>query len=179
MIIDYTRLIQILNNSKVQTTNNPLYQVIFSLIRDSMQFQATIEGLLSELESSVNNINIKPIVLPNATIIPNDSDGEFNESFSIPGPPGKDGPIGPIGPAGASGNFITQFIPVYDAEDGQDSLIPGPLGPPGQAGGGVTQINTDDIYIEGGPIVGVGTISATTLSSASINSSLHSLFGGI
>ena len=138
MIIDYTRLIQILNNSKVQTTNNPLYQVIFSLIRDSMQFQATIEGLLSELESSVNNINIKPIVLPNATIIPNDSDGEFNESFSIPGPPGKDGPIGPIGPAGASGNFITQFIPVYDAEDGQDSLIPGPLGPPGSTGSGTT-----------------------------------------
>lgn len=47
--------------------------------------------------------------------------------------------------------------------------------------GSVSQVNDDNIYTANtpDPIVGVGTVSVTELSKSAIDSSLHSLLGGI
>jgi len=43
----------------------------------------------------------------------------------------------------------------------------------------VYNVLTDDTFVEGGPITGVGTISATELTQAAVALSIHSLAGGI
>lgn len=42
----------------------------------------------------------------------------------------------------------------------------------------VYRIATDDYFIKGGPILDVGTIAATDLTNAAIESARHTLFGG-
>lgn len=42
----------------------------------------------------------------------------------------------------------------------------------------VYQVNTDNYFIKGGPIEDSGTIAATDLTSAAIESARHTLFGG-
>lgn len=45
--------------------------------------------------------------------------------------------------------------------------------------GTVTQVDTDDEYVSGGPITGTGTVSATVLAKAAIDSAMHIICGGI
>lgn len=50
---DLNRLIQWLNASTLQTTNNPLYQVIKALIEATRQLQDEIAATIAEVEDSI------------------------------------------------------------------------------------------------------------------------------
>lgn len=50
---DLNRLIQWLNTSTLQTTNNPLYQVIKALIEATRQLQEEVAATIAEVENSI------------------------------------------------------------------------------------------------------------------------------
>src|SRR6187549_3323814 len=111
--VDLDRLQAQLLQSGIQTSNQPLYQVINQLIKAEKNFQEQLNNSFSSITNIINNLTFdgpSPVVL-----IGLDSSEPF-DPIPIPGRDGRDGIQGLRG------------IPGEDGTDGLDSLIPGPIG---------------------------------------------------
>jgi len=120
MAFDASRLYSQLLNTGLQGKDNPLYQVIYQLIRAVGQATPTTSGFSGGGSSSIVNVfqAIQQLEL-------GDGGDSSSEGFTIPGPRGIDGIIGRDG-LGAPG---------LDGNDGEDGF-PGPPGPAGATTGG-------------------------------------------
>tara|TARA_R110000868_G_scaffold68110_1_gene201474 strand:- start:494 stop:1789 length:1296 start_codon:yes stop_codon:yes gene_type:complete len=144
---DITELLAVLNNSKLQITNNPAYQTIAGLIRQLQTLKndvnATFKTIQASLESISGGSSTGPTtidVTEQATFgFPYFGDGLDGEDSYIPGPQGIPGVAGA---AGANGSIGVNGLPGLDGLDGEDSLIPGPRGLIGPKGGLQYRFNT-------------------------------------
>jgi len=120
---DFNRLKVTLLKSGLQQKDNPLYQVIDTLIDYVRKFQ---QNTSSQLEENISSINLQ-----NFPIIQNIPGMDGNEGEQ--GEQGIPGTIGRDGVAGIAGGIGSIGPPGIDGEDGIDGEM-GPVGPMGGSG---------------------------------------------
>ena len=87
----YTQLL----NTRLQQKDNPLYQVIYSLIVALASLEKDVSGSSSGGGGGSGNVinEIQNVIISDN----NESNGNSNNDMVIPGPPGKDGKDGLMG----------------------------------------------------------------------------------
>lgn len=167
------RLLALLNQIGLQQKDPKFYQYLKSLLDNLGDAEDSIAVIISGGGggSVVNNINNYHQFLDLL------NDDSSDDGISIPGPAGANGSTGSAGAQGQSGPALylanDEYVESTDIMQLVYNVISG--------GGSVTSIADDSIYtaVSPDPIVATGTIGLTELSKSAIDSSLHTLLGGI
>lgn len=142
--VDPSRLYQYLNNTGLQTKDNPLYQVLYFLIGKVLE-------LNSNASSSSSGSSSTTIISGNSVIGPAGEDGSDGEQ----GPIGPAGINGAVGPAGQTGPVIFPFETPDDFEFFPPIIgpqgNPGPTGSQGEVGPPIFFLAEDGLDGEPGP----------------------------
>lgn len=144
-IDQFSRLLQLLNNTHLQTTNPPEWIFLKGLLDALLQLNKNLVVALNDLTPVIppaKTPNPAPIHLGYDSsielMIPIQGPAGINgkDAQSIPGMDGNDGSDGfPIpGPQGVQGISGSLGFPGFDGNDGNDSVIPGPQGISGTSG---------------------------------------------
>lgn len=119
---DLSRLKVTLLKSGLQQKDQPLYQVIDTLIDFLRKSFDTLEGQIASGSSGSGGGNSGTTIIQQIML----GDGDGNNSGDI-GPPGINGTVGTTGAAGPTGLTGLRGSPGNDGNDGIDGM-PGPAG---------------------------------------------------
>lgn len=183
--VDINKLLQQLNNTGLQSKDQPLYQLLKQIV-------SSLAGVNKAGGAAITNISTSSGKIISSAGVPGFDGADGEDGFPVPGPPGINGATGAGGPVGPSivdteviEDFITTLVgpqgnpgptgsqgpvsaiwPLEDGLDGEDGFP----GPPGIAGAsGSSDIAVQSTKLSNSDILTLSSVPITVVSAPGAN----------